>query len=829
MSEEQSPLERLFAAVPEPEPKGRKGNGKKGLLRRTSPTGSGDYTTLKAGEWFKHHNHYGRELEPGKHAVLCPWHDQHSDDRGAEASDTVVWDGDGKSWAQLHCLHAHCQGRTIEDVLKLWTDADQFCSEPFQPVKSWRAGGETTGEFQAQVDSLVQRVEAEKNPAAVFEAVELLAQLDTARRSTCKARLKDILGKRLNLNDLEAAITEARRQLAAQELAERRKRDTANGERLPEILIGVSHLRDVSDESVSALVAANNPPTLFVQTDSLARVRLVADGRTIIERMNEPMMCGRLARVADFVIPTKEDVQAITPPADVVRDVLTRGDWPLPALEGVTEIPILRRDGSIVSEPGYDPFARVLYAPPPGFAFPPVRDTPTDADVTTAADLLQEMICDFPFELDAVGADGNPLKVSASRANALAAIITPVVRYAIAGGVPLALFDKPRAGTGAGLLCEVVAHLATGRPAEMTTAPDNEEEWRKSLTSILVSGQSIIIIDNVDRALSSAALASALTANVWISRIVGTARVARVPQRATWLATGNNIQLKGDLPRRSYKIRMNARSARPWMDRKFRHPDLTEWVLERRGDLLAAVLTLARAWHVAGCPGGHGPKVGGFSEWCRVVGGILHHAGIPGFLGNLAELYNEGDEEAIQWEAFLRQVFEHFEGGWFKTADLAAVVHQSAMVRTSLPDDLLEVVEKPPASFLRRLGWALKRRVDTHYGDDQLRLEQRIDSHTKIALWRINRNACGVLVDHGGVLSGESGVPRGVSNGQSTHGSGVCGVSSLDPITHNDSPTLFGDQGGGISEAKEGGGKTPQTPKPRNSGTSANDYEEGTL
>ena len=42
-----------------------------------------------------------------------------------------------------------------------------------------------------------------------------------------------------------------------------------------------------------------------------------------------------------------------------------------------------------------------------------------------------------------------------------------------------------------------------------------------------------------------------------------------------------------------------------------------------------------------------------FESWREVMGGILAHAGIKGFLGNLSELYEEADLEGAAYRAFV--------------------------------------------------------------------------------------------------------------------------------------------------------------------------------
>jgi hypothetical protein len=53
-----------------------------------------------------------------KHAVICPWADEHSVDHGPNDTSTVLFESpDGHGWG-FKCLHAHCTGRTIGDVLR---------------------------------------------------------------------------------------------------------------------------------------------------------------------------------------------------------------------------------------------------------------------------------------------------------------------------------------------------------------------------------------------------------------------------------------------------------------------------------------------------------------------------------------------------------------------------------------------------------------------------------------------------------------------------------------------------------------------------------------
>jgi hypothetical protein len=84
----------------------------------------------------------------------------------------------------------------------------------------------------------------------------------------------------------------------------------------------------------------------------------------------------------------------------------------------------------------------------------------------------------------------------------------------------------------------------------------------------------------------------------------------------------------------------------------FKVADLRGWLTQERPRLVAAVLTLLRAWIEAGAPMWSGRPIGSFENWSLVIGGILETIGVPGFLGNRTELYERADPEREKWRAF---------------------------------------------------------------------------------------------------------------------------------------------------------------------------------
>jgi len=516
---------------------------------------------------------------------------------------------------------------------------------------------------------------------------------------------------------------------------------------LPQIQVNDRPFRTICQDGFDALGSSNTPPQLFVRASHIACIEATELGRPFIADFDETKLRHYLAQAADFYELSARGVRKeVPPPLDVARNIQARNpaSWRFPILEAVVEAPTLRPDGTVLAQPGYDAASRLYLVPSPGLEDFDVPDQPCSDHIEVALDIIRDAIGEFPF-VD-----------QSSYANAVGAMLTSVCRHIISGPVPLALFDATTQGTGKTLLAEVIAIVLTGRAAELMSAPTEPDEWRKQLTSILIEAPQLVIIDNVTTTVDWGDLAKVITGEMHRDRLLGKSQTVSVPVRCSWIATGNNLQLGGDMARRCYWIRMDAGCSDPFRRTGFKHERLKEYLIQHRRDLLIALLTLARAWFAAGQPKSSVPPVGSFERWTEVVSGILEYARLEGFLANSDKLFEQSDTERTDWETFLEAIEDAFQGAAFTVAELwerlsektyEDLVRQSVLsdraeeLRNALPIDLTRWMDRE-GQFKQRLGMALNSRRGRRFGKRQMRVERSTaDTHGKVARWQVVADA----------------------------------------------------------------------------------------
>ena len=381
-----------------------------------------------------------------------------------------------------------------------------------------------------------------------------------------------------------------------------------------EIVLRVGETERIVDEIETALIAARRGlyrrGGLIVAT-AFDEIQ-TWDGKTtraqVIEERGEYALLEDIEAAADFFkFDKKKNRKRAQPPMALVRTLQQRRHrLRLPNLVGICSCPTIKANGELVTKPGYDPRTGILYDPL-GMDFPQPPDRPARAQAEKALARIAKLFSTFAF----VTQD--------DKAVALSLVLTTIARPALPFA-PMHDFDAPVAGAGKSKLVDLASILATGHEAGVIAQGENREEFEKRLSMLLMRGDPIIAIDNCELPVEGELLNSALTQPRVTLRILGYSKGITVRSAASHHRHRQQPHRQGRpdpshayQPTRSEMRTAGAATIRLRPSRR-RERD--------RGEIVAAVLTILRAYHVAGRPK-RPPRLQSFAEWSDTVRGAL--------------------------------------------------------------------------------------------------------------------------------------------------------------------------------------------------------------
>src|SRR5207245_21326 len=133
------------------------------------------------------------------------------------------------------------------------------------------------------------------------------------------------------------------------------------------------------------------------------------------------------------------------PTGRIANFILDQQHWQFPALRGIVRSPVLRPDGSILDQQGYDAQTRRYYVPHKSTDTYHIPAKPTQRDAQRAAAFILSIIEEFPFKSDA------------DKANMAGAMLTPIVLTAIESDSQAVAIDATKPGTGKGYLAYLLS------------------------------------------------------------------------------------------------------------------------------------------------------------------------------------------------------------------------------------------------------------------------------------------------------------------------------------------------------------------------------------
>jgi hypothetical protein len=389
------------------------------------------------------------------------------------------------------------------------------------------------------------------------------------------------------------------------------------------------------------------------------------------------------------------------------------GSWGLKPFRGITTAPILGSDGSIRIANGYDRASGNWCHNIPVVDVP---ERPDRLDALDALERIRQRFKTFPFadakrEIDAeLGVEVVDLTKPAGldESSFHVALMTGVCRQSLELA-PAFICDAPSfsgAGTGKGMLVKAICVTSSGvRPAAFTSGHD-ATELDKRLSAALVEAHPSVFLDNFNaKELTSDILASVLTENPAMVRVMGRTKNVPLNCRTFIGITGNGVEIAEDMARRLIKCRLDAKMENP-EERKFQ-PGFLDAIFGARPQLLADVLTIWRWGRQNEMKAGR--PLGSFEVWCRWCRDPLITLGMRDPIDRIAEI-KANDPKRKALVAVFDTWFAAHRDNYVKAADLGQTVLEVIDSRsTRKADGSLQFSRQRVASFLARV-------TDTHVG-----------------------------------------------------------------------------------------------------------------
>jgi len=387
---------------------------------------------------------------------------------------------------------------------------------------------------------------------------------------------------------------------------------------------------------ILAVNAAEESAPDFWQPKGSFTLRPVAPDQLAVRIL--PANCTWLKMTAKGWKPTKANIP-------LCSTFLNIGNWPgAKQLRAFVQHPTIREDGTLITQRGFDKASGLFLTTSMDLKVPP---NPTHKDAIKALAVLTHPFAEYKW------VDG-----SVSMAALMAALFTVGLRHLISEGVPMFAVTASRQGSGKTKLVHAISNLWFGRTMAVTPYSADHEEMKKHLSAMLMTGERIILFDNVlpSVRVNDPTLNAILTTGKATFRELGSQRMLDIDSTATFFITGNHLKVVGDMIRRTIKLQIDPGGLHP-ENRRFKIDPLEDYVLQHREQLLTAALTIVRAFHIAKCPAPKGINpVASFGRWSALIRNMLLWVGLDDVKETVDQSY-EQDDEADDIQHLLRELY----------------------------------------------------------------------------------------------------------------------------------------------------------------------------
>lgn len=285
-------------------------------------------------------------------------------------------------------------------------------------------------------------------------------------------------------------------------------------------------------------------------------------------------------------------------------------------IEGVRSAPLMDMEGQIREVPGFDALS--------GWFLDFDEDDWTGVPLHPSIDEVEDAIRRLYMPISKF-----PYASPDDRAVALAAMMTSAFRPVLERAPGIGL-DANLQGSGKSKLAQCIGVLGAGndgyRMIPFSMGMD-DNEIRKQIGTNVRAGSAVCCLDNLMGSFDSGALASFLApeAAKFNDRALHSQDSLTGSHRQLFMVTGNNLCLRGELPRRFIVCRLDARTEDP-ISRIFDFEPV-DFVKSVRMRLLADCFTIYRGWLEAGRPMSVTGQIGSYEVWSSSIRQCVMWAG----------------------------------------------------------------------------------------------------------------------------------------------------------------------------------------------------------
>lgn len=399
--------------------------------------------------------------------------------------------------------------------------------------------------------------------------------------------------------------------------------------------------------------------------------------------LTRPLATAELAGAADLVERDADgDLAPARPARDDVQALLDLEVYDgVAPLTGIATQPVLRADGSVVTEPGYDQDTGVYLALPEGYVSPDLPEQVGRDECHAAGGALLDEFATFPFAGEA------------DRGALLALILSMACRDLVVGCVPLFVVTANNRGVGKSKLARAAIKIALAAGVPDRQWPTDEGEQRKRLEALILMGgnPTAALWDNVQGSIGGAPLDGVLTASDgYTARLLGGSVERSVDRvRTVMLMTSNGASYRDDTARRVVQVRLHTDDPRP-EDRVFEGEPLDLRIGRLQPELHAHALTLMRGYLQAGRPAVDPARtLGSFEGWSALIRNAVVWAGFADPLDTREGI--ESDNESTDAHELLIGALRGLQAAGslptvFRTRDVVNLAQQTSGAGQAHPD-----------------------------------------------------------------------------------------------------------------------------------------------